>query len=149
MYQRSRKILKFLVVTFLAVNIFCGVAAIMLTMYYSGEELILSGTYLCLIDATGYVERLNFITWILATVWEVLILCLAVWIAVKHFRELRRESARGIIGDCFTVLMKTHMLYFASFVVNSCFQLVYGVSPIAMSRFMPYFRFSRPCSCLY
>ncbi|KAG1839914.1 hypothetical protein DFJ58DRAFT_916872 [Suillus subalutaceus] len=31
-------------------------------------------------------------TWILSTVWEVLALCLAVWITVKQFRELRRHS---------------------------------------------------------
>ncbi|KAG1831463.1 hypothetical protein DFJ58DRAFT_823886 [Suillus subalutaceus] len=53
-------------------------------------------------------------TWILSTVWEVLALCLAVWIAVKHFRELRKHSTRGIIGDCFMVLMKTHVSYFVS-----------------------------------
>jgi len=52
-------------------------------------------------------------TWILVTVWEVLALSLAVWIAVKHFRELRRHSTSGIIGDCFTVLMQTHVSYFA------------------------------------
>jgi hypothetical protein len=51
-------------------------------------------------------------TWILGSVWEVLTLCLAVWIAIKHFRELRQHSTGGIIGDCFTVLMKTHVSYF-------------------------------------
>jgi hypothetical protein len=49
----------------------------------------------------------------LGTVWEVLALFLAVRITVKHFRELRQHSAGGIIGDCFTVLMKTHVIYFA------------------------------------
>ncbi|KAG2352565.1 hypothetical protein BDR07DRAFT_834992 [Suillus spraguei] len=53
--------------------------------------------------------------WILYTVWEFLALCLAVWIAVKHFRELRRPSTEGTIGDCFMVLMKSHVLYFVSF----------------------------------
>ncbi|KAG2124140.1 hypothetical protein BD769DRAFT_1776613 [Suillus cothurnatus] len=62
-------------------------------------------------------------TWILATVWEVLALCLAVWIAVKHFRELRQHSTSGIIGDCFTVLMKTHLSYFVSFLAISCFYI--------------------------
>ncbi|KAG1737341.1 hypothetical protein EDB19DRAFT_990069 [Suillus lakei] len=65
------------------------------------------------------------IAWILGTVWEVLALCLAAWIAVKHFRELRQHSAGGIIGDCFTVLMKTHVSYFASFLAVSCFDLGY------------------------
>ncbi|KAG2041097.1 hypothetical protein BDR03DRAFT_947001 [Suillus americanus] len=31
------------------------------------------------------------------------------------FHELRRYLTRGTIGDCFTVLMKTHMNYFVSF----------------------------------
>jgi hypothetical protein len=56
---------------------------------------------------------LVIMTWILALAWEILALCLAVWIAVKHFRELRQLPTRGIIGDCFTVLMKTHVSYFA------------------------------------
>jgi hypothetical protein len=77
------------------------------------EEFVLSGTYQCMI---GYTEDSLFLasmTWILATVWEVLALCLAVWIAVKHFRELRRCSTRSIIGDCFAVLIQAHVSYFA------------------------------------
>jgi hypothetical protein len=52
---------------------------------------------------------------VLNTVWEVLALCLSVWIAVKHFRELRRfgPSTGSTIGDCFSVLVKSHVLYFA------------------------------------
>ncbi|KAG2107781.1 hypothetical protein BD769DRAFT_1779423 [Suillus cothurnatus] len=50
-------------------------------------------------------------------------MCLPVWIAVKHFRELRQHSTSGIIGDCFTVLMKTHLSYFVSFLAISCFQI--------------------------
>jgi hypothetical protein len=57
-------------------------------------------------------------TWILATVWEVLALCLALWITVKHFRELRKHSRKSMIGDCFRVLMKTHASYFARWVHN-------------------------------
>ncbi|KAG1883296.1 hypothetical protein F4604DRAFT_283594 [Suillus subluteus] len=71
-------------------------------------------------------------TWILATVWEVLVLCLAVWIYVKHFRELRQHSTRDIIGDSFTVLMKTHVSYFASFLAVSCFQISY-LSPMFLA----------------
>ncbi|KAG1883246.1 hypothetical protein F4604DRAFT_1920436 [Suillus subluteus] len=68
-------------------------------------------------------------TWILDTVWEVVALCLAVWITVKHFRELRQHSTRGIIGDSFTVLMKTHVSYFASFLAFSCFRIAF-LSPM-------------------
>ncbi|KAG2141205.1 uncharacterized protein EDB93DRAFT_1252664 [Suillus bovinus] len=128
MYQRSRKILIFLVVTFLAINIF-GVVVMMEMMHASGEELVLSGTHQCSIDYTGHNNLLIPVAWIVSILWEVLTLCLAIWIAVKHFRELRRHSAAGFMGDCFTVLMKTHVLYFASFVAVCCFGLVLNSSP--------------------
>ncbi|KAG2359086.1 hypothetical protein BDR07DRAFT_237865 [Suillus spraguei] len=130
MYQGSRTILIFLVVSFLAAIIFSGVAIVMLTIYPSGEELILSGTYQCTVNYTGDVLLLACLAWILGTVWEILALCLAVRIAVKHFRELRRRSRGGIIKDCFTVLMKTHVLYFASFVAVAGFHLITIVSSI-------------------
>ncbi|KAG1719344.1 uncharacterized protein EDB91DRAFT_1181306, partial [Suillus paluster] len=84
MYQRSRTVVILLIVVLLAVTIANGVINEIVTRHTSGE--------------------------ILTTVWEVLALCLAVRIAVKHFREqrLRRSSAGGIIGDCFKVLMKSH-----------------------------------------
>ncbi|KAG1905009.1 uncharacterized protein F5891DRAFT_1183673 [Suillus fuscotomentosus] len=129
MYQGSRNIQIFLIVTFLAVTIFDGVVAIMTTMHISGEELVLSGTYQCQMHSSKDIPLLDSITWILSTVWEVLALCLAVWIAVKHFRELRQHSAGGIIEDCFTVLMKTHILYFASFVAVSCLHLIFDFYP--------------------
>ncbi|KAG2107449.1 uncharacterized protein F5147DRAFT_837376 [Suillus discolor] len=129
MYQRSRKILIFLVVTFLAITTFDGVNAVLMTIHISGEELVLSGTYQCTIGFRRDTLVLNSAAWILSIVWEVLTLCLAVWIAVKHFRELRLHAAGGIIGDCFTVLMKTHVVYFASFVAVSCFELIFYFSP--------------------
>ncbi|KAG2048451.1 hypothetical protein BDR06DRAFT_1013018 [Suillus hirtellus] len=129
MYQRSRKILLFLVVNILVVNIFDGVIAVIAMVHASGEEVIFSGSHQCWITFTGDFSLLNSVTWILATVWEVFALCLAVWIAVKHFRELRRHSAGGIMGHCFTVLMKAHVLYFASFVAVSCFVLILDFSP--------------------
>lgn len=80
------------------------------------EELVLSGTYQCTYNFVGVelLQRLTAIAWILIAVWEVFALCLAVWIAVTHFRELRRSSTRLTVGDCFTVLLKTHILYFAA-----------------------------------
>ncbi|KAG1744096.1 uncharacterized protein EDB91DRAFT_1080901 [Suillus paluster] len=103
MSQKSGKVLILLVVVFLASNIFAGVVAAIFTKNSADAQL------------------LDSLTWILGTVWEVLTLCLALWIAMKHFRELRRESAGGIIGDCFTVLIKSHVVYFAS----------YSLSPIS------------------
>ncbi|KAG2138262.1 hypothetical protein BD769DRAFT_257883 [Suillus cothurnatus] len=125
MYQRSRKVLIFIVVIFLATKIADAVILAILTMQISGVEYILSGTYQCMIDYAGDSTLLDSMTSMLDTVWEVLTLCLAVWIAVKHFRELRQHSTSGIIGDCFTVLMKTHVSYFASFLAVSCFK--YGL----------------------
>ncbi|KAG0702503.1 hypothetical protein DFH29DRAFT_1079487 [Suillus ampliporus] len=130
MCQRSRKVLILLVVDFLAVNIACAVLGGISIRGISGEELILSGTYQCDITYEGYSQRMTAITWILCTIWEVLALCLALWIAVKHFRELRRHSAGGIIGDCFTVLIRSHMIYFVGFVVVSSFQLGAFFSPV-------------------
>ncbi|KAG2046992.1 hypothetical protein BDR06DRAFT_127961 [Suillus hirtellus] len=72
---------------------------------------------------------LNSITWILTTVWEVLTLCLAVWIVVRHFREVRQHMAGGIMEDCFMVLMRTHVVYFASFVAISCSHLILNFYP--------------------
>ncbi|KAG2048415.1 hypothetical protein BDR06DRAFT_962648 [Suillus hirtellus] len=129
MYQQSRKILIFLVATFLVVNIYDGVNAVLMTMHASEEELILSGTYQCTISYTANTLILNSVAWILSLVWEILVLRLAAWIAIKHFREMPQPSAGGIMEDCFAVLMKTHVLYFASFVGVSCFQLIVNLSP--------------------
>ncbi|KAG0700396.1 hypothetical protein DFH29DRAFT_1001193 [Suillus ampliporus] len=130
MHQRSRKVLILLVVIFLAVNIACAVLIGILMRYMSGEEFILSGTYQCAIAYEEDGIYMYTITWILGTIWEVLALCLAVRVAVKHFRELRRHSAGGIIGGCFMVLMRSHVIYFASFVVISSSIFGYALSPV-------------------
>jgi preprotein translocase subunit SecG len=76
------------------------------------EELVLSGTYDC--NVVGYDLVLASVTWILGTVWEVVALCLMAWVAVRHYRELQqRPTGWRVVGDCFTVLIKHHMLYFA------------------------------------
>ncbi|KAG1817880.1 hypothetical protein EV424DRAFT_1540232 [Suillus variegatus] len=123
MYQGSRKMLIFLVIIFLAVNITCGVISAIGLKYVVEEEIILSGMYVCYY--AGIEQLLFSIVWMLNTVWEVLALCLSVWIAVKHFRELRRLglSTGSTIRDCFRVLIHSHICYFASFVGVSCFQL--------------------------
>ncbi|KAG1817913.1 hypothetical protein EV424DRAFT_1644981 [Suillus variegatus] len=115
MYQGSRKMLMFLVIIFLAINIACGVIAAIGLNDAVEEELILSGIYVCTGVYSGDDQLLFSMTWILNTVWEVLSLCLSVWVAVKHFRST--------VGDCFRVLIQSHVLYFASFVGVSCLQL--------------------------
>ncbi|KAG1790640.1 uncharacterized protein HD556DRAFT_1488240 [Suillus plorans] len=124
MYQKSRNMLIFLVVFFTSVTIACGVMTGMLNKYTIGGELILSGTYMCYpYDPEADTAILLPMTWILSTVWEVLALCLAVWIVVKHFRELQQSPTGWVVRDYFTVLMRTHVVYFASFVAVSCLNL--------------------------
>jgi hypothetical protein len=90
--------------------------------HYSWEEFVLSGTYMCVNMGGVDSARLVAVTWILGTVWEVLALCLALRVAVKHIHELRRFRATGqTTEDCLTVLIKTHVLYFVFFAASSCF----------------------------
>ncbi|KAG2364646.1 hypothetical protein BDR07DRAFT_1482265 [Suillus spraguei] len=129
MYQQSRNILIFLIVTSLVVNIFGGAVTVLSTMNTSGVELVISGSYQCSLDMSmSESSILNSMIWILVIAWEALALCLTVWIAVKHLRELRRYPVGGIMRDCFTVLMKTHMLYFVSVVAASCLQAIFYLS---------------------
>lgn len=132
LHQRSRKVLIFLVVTFLAVNIFNGAVSVMYTLHTSAEELILSGTHHCQIDYEGNILLLGITAWILFTAWEVLALCLALWIALKHFREIRQNVAGGMVRDCHSALMKSHVLYFASSVAATCLEIGYVSPAISM-----------------
>ncbi|KAG2041390.1 hypothetical protein BDR03DRAFT_946383 [Suillus americanus] len=121
MYQRSRKMFTFLVVTLLVKTVPCVVISAIDSSHVSGAELILSNIHLCNYEGVNLLMRAE--NWILIIAWEVLILCLAVWIAVRHFRELQYPSTGSVVGDCFTVLIKTHVLYFAAFTAVSCFNL--------------------------
>jgi len=90
-------------------------------------------------------------TWALNAAWEIFALCFAVWIAVKHFHEVQRPSTGWSVGDCFTVLVKTHVFYFASVVVpalqlsNFSPKLLYSNS-VAEGTF---FNLLGPCRCLF
>jgi len=77
------------------------------------EELVLSGIHMCSYEIEGNAVFLTEITWVLGFAWEILALSLAVWIAIKHFRELQRPSTGWAVGDCFTILIQTHVFYFA------------------------------------
>jgi hypothetical protein len=133
MYQRSRTVLIFLVNILLGITIACGVLVPAIGIKYivagelylltcgtqligqTPEEAILSGMHMCSYTYVGDVVLLVAMVWMLNIVWEVLALCLSVWIAVKHFHDLRRlnQSTGSTIGDCFRVLIKSHVLYFA------------------------------------
>ncbi|KAG1790890.1 uncharacterized protein HD556DRAFT_1387836 [Suillus plorans] len=115
MYQRSLKMFTFLVLTFLAKTIASGLISVLDSGHISGEELVLSNIHWCSYQGVDLLMRAE--NWIFFTAWEVLTLCLAVWIAARHFREL--PSTGSVVGDCFTVLIKTHMLYFAAFTAIS------------------------------
>ncbi|KAG2353417.1 hypothetical protein BDR07DRAFT_1433401 [Suillus spraguei] len=104
-FMIARKVLTFLVVIFMTIRIANAVMIVMIMMKISGEELVLSGTYQCMIRYAGDSLFLASTTWILATVWEVLALCLAALIAVK--------TLPSIIGKWFTVLVQTHVSCFA------------------------------------
>jgi len=136
MYQRSRKMLVFLVVIVLAIQIACVVIGVVIGVirvrYTLAEEEIFSGMHMCTYYIQSQGVSLTEITWILGTTWEILALCLAVWISVKHFRELQRPSTGWAVTDCFTILIKSHVFYFASFVGVSCVQLSFS-SPIVDS----------------
>ncbi|KAG1733574.1 uncharacterized protein EDB91DRAFT_1251240 [Suillus paluster] len=134
MYQGSRKMLIFLIVSFLAINIACIVMTAIGLKYIGSEEYVLSGAYMCAYTEAGDAALLSRMVWTLTLIWEVLALCLAVWIAVKHICGLQQlgQSTGLTIGDVFTVLMKSHVLYFASFTVVAALQLG-GFSPLIES----------------
>ena len=128
MYQKSKRILILLVSIYCAVTISCVVSMSIWSRTYQlpgelelqvkdtmliqqiSEASVLSGQYICM--TVALVDTLLLaMPWILGTVWEVLALSLAVCIAIKHFREL---STGRTIEDCFKVLIRSHVLYFAS-----------------------------------
>jgi hypothetical protein len=86
------------------------------------EELILSGSHVCTYYYARDVQLLISTIWILTTVWEVLALFLSIWVSVKHFRELRLlrvgQPTGSIVEDYFTVLVKSHALYFGRWVCD-------------------------------
>ncbi|KAG2140615.1 hypothetical protein DEU56DRAFT_797697 [Suillus clintonianus] len=129
MYQRSKKMLIFLVVLLLASTIATGVMTAIGDSYVSGEEIILSGNSQCL---TGYANleamQLTRETLIPTLIWEILALCLALWIVIKHFCEVRQMPTGG---DSFMVLIKGHVLDFVAFVAVSCFNIG-SLSPTLM-----------------
>lgn len=123
MYLGSRKILVFLIVSLLLTTIATAVLLAKVWSYTQSQEFVLSGTHQCLsYYAEGKIPLLIGGVWEYVTglIWEIIVLSLAVWIVIKHFRELRRQSRWNLQG-CFTVLIQTHVFYFAAFAVSSFF----------------------------
>jgi hypothetical protein len=129
MYQGSRKILVFLVAILLVLTIATGVLLGIVESYLQWEQYILFGTYQCMYYQEDIPLLIGY-DWKFVTglIWEIITLCLAVWIVIKHFRQRQRQSTGWTVRDCFAVLIKTHVLYFAAFVFISCFAFG-GLSP--------------------
>lgn len=125
MYYRSRNMLIFLAAIVLAIDITCAVIISKVNSMVSSEELILSGTYQCAFNVEGNIEILIALVWILTAVWEVLALCLSLWMAVKYFHDSRQLQQSTIVE----VLMKSHAVYFASVAAISCLQIGF-LSPV-------------------
>ncbi|KIK46006.1 hypothetical protein CY34DRAFT_463206 [Suillus luteus UH-Slu-Lm8-n1] len=123
MYQGSKKILVFLIVVLLLCTTAIAVVAAMGNINASGLDIVLSGNNMCFNknDAAGL--RLIDEMYIPTLVWEVLALGLSVWIVIKHIRELRQSPTTWIIEDCFTVLLRSHVLYFVGFAAVSFFYI--------------------------
>ncbi|OAX32961.1 hypothetical protein K503DRAFT_869856 [Rhizopogon vinicolor AM-OR11-026] len=122
-YQRSRRMLIFLVIMLMA-NTVAGVVDIAVaTRNMSMKEFVLAGTYMCIYTPEGNPQPAMDEAWVFGIAWEAFVLCLALWAAVQHIRELRRSSTGWTTGDYFKVLMKAHVLYFIAFAVVSCFNV--------------------------
>ncbi|KAG2357149.1 hypothetical protein BDR07DRAFT_1421239 [Suillus spraguei] len=126
MYEGSKRLLVFLIVTLLACTIVSGVMVVIENLGISAQEAILSGYSTCMtiIGVTDMDSmNLNRETVVSPIVWEILTMFLTVWIVIKHFRELRRSPTGSTIGDCFMVLIKSHTIYFLAFATVACFML--------------------------
>ncbi|KAG2346250.1 hypothetical protein BDR05DRAFT_1057871 [Suillus weaverae] len=123
MYQRSKRILIFLVVVLLASTIASSVITVMANIGVSAGESVLSGYRICFVDKETNQMDLAYESVISTAIWEILAFVLAVWVVTKHLRELRQSPTRSTIGDYFTVLTTSHAFYFVAFAVVACFTL--------------------------
>ncbi|KAG2117582.1 hypothetical protein DEU56DRAFT_984840 [Suillus clintonianus] len=123
MYGRSNKILIFLAAVLLVSTIATAVLTIIGNLGYSGGESVLSGYHMCIFRLDSGDNGLNDDKMISTAIWDILALFLAIRIVIKHFCELRQLQRGSTIGDYFTVLIRSHVLYFLVFVVMACFTL--------------------------
>ncbi|KAG1842225.1 hypothetical protein F4604DRAFT_1938953 [Suillus subluteus] len=120
---RSRKMLIFLVVTFCSVLVVCGVIGTIGSTYTPTNVILLNGTQ-CISEVNEGEQLSTLQAYIVATVWHVLTLCLAIWIFAKRFRELQPPlTGQTFIGDCFIVLIKTQVFYFTIFTAGCCLNI--------------------------
>ncbi|KAG2357138.1 hypothetical protein BDR07DRAFT_393459 [Suillus spraguei] len=122
MYQGSKRLLIFLVITLLACTIISGVTVVIENSSISAQEAVLSGFYTCI---TYSETNLNLIyeSLIPTSVWEILALFLTIWIVVKHFCELRQSPTGSSIGNCLKMLIESHTFYFLAFAIVASLRL--------------------------
>ncbi|KAG0694019.1 hypothetical protein DFH29DRAFT_1006706 [Suillus ampliporus] len=123
----------FLTVVLLTATIASGVMTVIAAISVSGVELVLSGIPQCSVSINADNIRLTDESLIPTAVWEILALFLAAWIVIKHFRELRQSPTGLTIGDCFMVLIRSHVLYFIVFAAVSFFNVAQLFSSIQFS----------------
>ncbi|KAG1880798.1 hypothetical protein F4604DRAFT_1902555 [Suillus subluteus] len=123
MYGRSKKMLVFLIVVLLASTIASSVIMVMANIGVTAEEFVVFGYYICLSVNDIAELELHYENLTSTAIWETLAFVLAVWIVIKHLRELRESPTGSTIGDCFAVLIRSHAFYFAAFAVVTCFTL--------------------------
>ncbi|KAG1805092.1 uncharacterized protein HD556DRAFT_1437255 [Suillus plorans] len=123
MYEGSKKMFIFLVVALSASTIASGVMVVIANLGVSSQEAVLSGYHTCITTIDAEMMHLFYESVISTVVWEILVLFLALWIVLKHFRELRQSPTRLNIDHCFTILMESHAPYFLVFVIMTCFTL--------------------------
>ncbi|KAG1793594.1 uncharacterized protein HD556DRAFT_462275 [Suillus plorans] len=133
MYRRSKKMLIILVVLLLAATLATAVMTAIVNIDVSWEELILSGISRCFDYTNPAAVYLTHETLIPTLVWEMLALCLALWIVIKHFCEVRQMPTAG---GSFMVLIKGHVVDFVCFAAVSCFNIG-SLSPMLMDASSP------------
>ncbi|KAG2137019.1 hypothetical protein DEU56DRAFT_912790 [Suillus clintonianus] len=114
MYGRSNKMLIFLAAFLLVATIAAAVVMFMGNLGYSGGEAVLSGYHVCDCHLDTNSLELTDDMIIPTAIWEISAFCLAVRIVIKRFHELRQSQSqsRSAIGDCLTVFIQSHALYF-------------------------------------
>jgi len=116
----SRKMLIFLVIVFMVVTIACGLVIGIIGMNFPYGEAVLSGTYQCIGEGSQYSARLLVaLPWVFYATWGILGLSLTLWVAFRHFREMKRWA----IEDRLTALIKMHVIYFTIFCAAACLNL--------------------------
>ncbi|KAG1785685.1 uncharacterized protein HD556DRAFT_1450445 [Suillus plorans] len=112
MYQGSKTLFIFLVAALLASTIASRVMMVIANLGVSSQKAVLSGFHTCITNIDTDTMNLIYESVISTVVREILVLFLAVWIVIKHFRELRQSPTGSTIGDCFTILIESHTFYF-------------------------------------